>query len=269
MNTPPVYIVTATGHRPYSFTLCIKWVERWAAQYRDWYVVSDSEDTWDALKNVRHTKVVASPPLKKEPNSFRTNMLALLNAVPRDGIVVLIEDDDYYPTDYVSNILANLSKREYLPDLFGFPVIPVYHTGLRLYRISKGHERAILTCYLSQTVLGTAKAIDYAINTLLEMRPGEIDLDVRLWSAESLLKVLPVPLPVIDIKELASGSVSIKGLPGRRGLGIGHNLRSSYNKKRADIHWVKELLGNDYAYYYGLDSKTYKENIALLTGSNV
>lgn len=216
-------LITPTGDRPKAFELCERWVanQSYTGEYR-WIVVDDGmKETEVTNPNVEYIRL---EPLGK--NSQARNLLAALEFVNHEDKVIVIEDDDYYGTNWLS--IMNQMLEEY--DLAGEQESYYWHVQTRKYKNCGNLKHASLCA------TGVART---GIDTLIKCcRTKPKFIDIQLWRTFTGRKIL-----------FAGNSVvGIKGLPGRAGIGGGH--RTNFGKvEDPDGKVLKNLIGEDAEVY--------------------
>jgi hypothetical protein len=203
-----VTAITPTGDRPLAFALCQRWMAQQTKPPDQWIVVDDGRKPceWE-------TKPVNVEYVRREPGADRgptlgVNLWAALKRIAHEGIVI-IEDDEYYAPGYVAQMASWLSRHE----VIGIGRSRYYHlpTGGYLAHGNMRHASLAETAF-RRTFL--------SLFTTLLAGETQSFLDTRLWGA------------VIQDRHRANIFVDsedhplylgIKGLPGRAGIGMGHN----------------------------------------------
>lgn len=222
-------LLTATGVRPEAWAICERLMLRqdYAGPVR-WIVVDDgaepqpvtfSRPGWD-MEIVRPL-----PFWRPGQNTQARNLLAGLARVPADARVVVIEDDDWYRTDWLSTCDAMLAKAE----LVGECRARYYNLPLRRGRqLSNGAHASLCSTALRGSALGRLRWV-------CERSPKFIDLE--LWKRHAS-------------RHLFAGGrvVGIKGLPGRGGIGMGHrdDFRGTHDP---DGSLLRQWVGTDAELY--------------------
>lgn len=222
-------LLTATGARPQAWAICEQLMARqdYAGQVR-WLVVDDGPEPqpvtfqregWE-VKVIRPTRC-----WRPGQNTQARNLLqGLAHCSARDRVVV-IEDDDWYAPDWLSHVAAQLEQAE----LVGESHARYYNIALRMGRQlnNAGHAS------LCSTAL-RGRAID-ALRKACQSAPQFIDM--RLWRR-------------FQGGHLFGGHrvVGMKGLPGRAGIGIGHNAKFS-GTADPDGSLLREWIGADARLY--------------------
>lgn len=211
-------LITCTGGRPEAFGLLEGWLGG-QCFYDDiqWIVVDDVEQPTAACFG----QTVLRPKPFWRPGAGHTlarNLLAALEVAEHSKILFL-EDDEAYLPNYLRNMDAMLDASP----LAGQMNCRYYHVGTRQYRTIINRQHASLC----QT--GITRAM---IPRLQEIcRAGDIGIDCRLWQASGALSH-------------ESDVVSLKGLPGRPGIGIGHRPGGGSWQHDADGSVLADWLGS-------------------------
>lgn len=197
-------LLTATGARPAAWALCERWMARqdYSGPVR-WIIVDDGpepqpvtfrRDGWQLVL------VRPSPHWAPGQNTQARNLLKGLAAVDPADNLAIIEDDDWYAPDWLSAVAAELQHAE----LVGEHRARYYNVQQRRGRqlVNTGHAS------LCSTAMRGSALQDFA--DACRARPKFIDLE--LWRRPR-------------DRRLFGGHrvVGIKGLPGRGGIGMGHD----------------------------------------------
>jgi len=202
----------------------------------EWIVVDDC----DPPTHVRFGQTVIRPMPRWEPGgkqTFTRNMLAGLAAATGEKIL-FIEDDEFYARAYLQNMNTLLDSSQ----LVGQAPARYYHVGIRRFRVLPNHTHASLC----QT--GIRAELKTRLRGLLEASPTPF-IDIPLWN----------PLTAGTLVRGADDVVSIKGLPGRPGIGIGHRPgrgRPASWTPDSNLEQLKRWCGDDadlYACYADFD----------------
>ena len=226
-------LLTATGMRQKAWDTCQHLMMRQTyAGDVHWIIVDDGADkqkisfdrlNW-GLTVVRPTKL-----WKPGNNSQCSNLLAGLNVVCPDDRLVIIEDDDYYSSEYLSSIDEWLNGA----DLVGESHAKYYNVKSKVYADLKNENHASLC---STAMKG--EAIDFFIEVVKQQSmQAKPFIDLSLWKRFEGSKSL----------HNAGLVVGIKGLPGRPGIGAGHRMNGSQD---LSLEKAKEWLGNDWGLYF-------------------
>jgi len=243
---PELSVITCTSDRPQAFALCKRWMRRQTMPQEriEWICVDDGEHVADVQWPAWHLPL---PPQSAAKESFRQNMLAGLVACTGDKIAIL-EDDDWYHPDYLSLMSALLDIRE----IVGCARARYYNLRHRLWRVHPNTAHASLsTTAFSRSLLPTAIKILKDCNFTRPENPEQ--LDGTLWKRSGIPDMLKLLLPE------SPHVVSIKGMPGKAGLGIDHSRAEilsgrSSGGRRVYKHdqtgdKLREWIGDDARFY--------------------
>lgn len=224
-------LLTATGSRPEAWAICEKYMAK--QDYKGsvkWIIVDDGEiqqpitfqkENWELI-------VVRPEPFWKQgQNTQGRNLLAGLEFVSEKDSLVIIEDDDRYSSDWLTIVEEKLKKAE----LVGECLARYYNIQLKIGRQLQNQLHASLC---STAMRGSA------IKTFAEVcKTNEKFIDIKLWAG-------------VKQKMLFTGNrvVGIKGLPGRGGIGMGHDRNFSGNKDTS-LDLLRSWIGSDLEYYFG------------------
>lgn len=217
-------LLTATGARPAAWALCERWMARqdYAGPVR-WIIVDDGPDPQPVTFRREGWQLVLvrpSPHWVPGQNTQARNLLKGLAAVGPEERLVIIEDDDWYAPDWLTTVAAELEHAELVGE----------HRA-RYYNVQQRRGRKLANtghASLCSTAMRGSALRDFAGSC--RSRPKFIDLE--LWRRPR-------------DRRLFGGHrvVGIKGLPGRGGIGMGHDPDF---KGEADVsgallrHWIGE-----------------------------
>ena len=154
--------------------------------------------------------------------SLALNLLAALEAVRGDWIVIM-EHDDWYAPDHIE---ASLS---FDAPATGCGIARYYNVRYQGYQVLRSRGSSLCnTAFSSDLIPWMVKAAEDALKT------GAISVDRNFWRNAG---------GHIHDRQTVVG---IKGLPGRRGLGIGHNA-GGWKLDKGEI--LREWIGDDAAHY--------------------
>jgi hypothetical protein len=227
-------LLTATGNRPFAWTLCQRWMSR--QTFRGpvrWVIVDDGRQAQEVSfsKPGWELEVIRPTPLwRLGDNTQARNLLAGLDAIGNDASVAIIEDDDWYAPDW----LAHVSEQLQCAELVGETRARYYNV---VTRISQQLNNSVHASLCSTALRGPA------LLTLREAclaRQKFIDLD--LWRRHQ------------PNSHLFDGHrvVGIKGLPGRGGIGMGHREDMRGPKDRSGA-LLRAWIGADVEHYRSIE----------------
>lgn len=221
-----ISIITPTADQPTGMALAEKWVARQTLQPHEWIVADDGVEP--AMLTMGQTHIVR----RREHEGGRSlagNMLAALDAVTGDLIVVM-EHDDWYDAKHIETCAQRLKGG----GASGSINQRYYNVEHRAYRVMKNVGSALCnTAFTADHKKGMMRAAERAY------RDGRICVDRYFWDA--------LPRRYWDIHTVDT-VVGIKGLPGRKGLGIGH---------RPDHRWSSDHEGQQLREWVGEDADLY------------
>jgi len=225
-----VYALTPTGNRPQGLALLGEYLN--AQTYRGeltWVVVDDCYPFTHVPKmrpGIRTEVIYPEWLWAPGMNTQSISMAAGLEHVPTDAALLVLEDDDVYLPNHVSNLLQALETSE----LAGEKVSRYYNVATGTHRVLPGTRHASMA---SSGVRGRG------LNVLKTIcRSHKTRLDFTLWQS------------FVGVKRLLNTAnvVGIKGLPGRPGIGVGH--RRNFGRPD-DGSVLREWIG-DLAHNYGI-----------------
>jgi len=232
--------ITPTGDRPLAFALCRKWMLHQTVKPSQWIVVDDGENPMIPTGNFQY---VRREPRSDDPkHTLNRNLATALPLITGDKIFI-IEDDEYYAPEYIEEMSRRLDQHE----VVGLRDYKYYHLPTGGYIVNANHTHA----NLAETAF--RNSFLYEMREILNVADTFIDL--RIWQ-----KIGSRGYRFDDSgKSLFLG---IKGLPGRAGIGIGHNPAMYRNiKDTADRGMLKKFAPKDYQIYLDiLTGKLTSEN---------
>lgn len=218
-------LLTATGARPTAWALCERWMARqdYTGPVR-WIIVDDGPEPQPVAFRREGWQLVLvrpSPHWAPGQNTQARNLLKGLAAVDPADCLAIIEDDDWYAPDWLSAVAAELQHAE----LVGEHRARYYNVQQRCGRqlVNTGHAS------LCSTAMRGSALQDFT--DACRARPKFIDLE--LWRRARG-------------RRLFGGHrvVGIKGLPGRGGIGMGHDPEFS-GEADPDGVLLREWIGCD------------------------
>jgi hypothetical protein len=225
-------LLTTTGNRPEAWKICQKLMARqtYKGQVR-WLVVDDGEQEqkieFKPQNGIWHLEIYRPEPFwRPGQNTQSRNLLAGLDVVKPHESLVIIEDDDFYAADWLETVEQELKKAE----LVGESCARYYNVKKKmgLEMINKAHSSLCSTAMRGE-----------AIETFRRIcRPGIQFIDCLLWEQHSS-------------KHIFSGHrvVGIKGLPGRQGIGMGHDENFT-GVRDNDAKLLTDWVGQEAASFY-------------------
>jgi hypothetical protein len=147
-------------------------------------------------------------------------------------VVLVVEDDDYYAPTHVAQTVALFADGV---DLVGDDTQRYYHVPTRQWRIfantgaslcQTGFRRELLPVFAAQIAACRVR--------------GSYGMDAALWRATPAARWRLARLETV---------VGIKGLPGTRGLGIGHRAHG-WSRDPTGVR-LRQWIGADAAVYLG------------------
>lgn len=222
-------LITMTGERPEAFALCKQFMSRQDFKGSvNWIVVDDGREPQDCSFDAANWKLNHIRPnhrWKPGDNTQAMNIRAGLEALggAYDYPVLIIEDDDFYSLNWLSKCWSVFSNTGC--SLIGENRARYYNLPQRKYRQlgNQNHASLCSTAFLGKDTADLLHKLS---------SPGVKFIDLELWrKARS--------------RYLFQGDsvVGIKGLPGRKGIGMGHSEAFSGTKDDAGRSTLKLWVG--------------------------
>jgi hypothetical protein len=223
-------LITLTGSRPVAWALCQAYMQRqtYAGPVR-WLVVDDGKKPQTiTFERAGWTLEVIRPKPFWEPgqNTQSRNLLAALEKVSDEDRLVFIEDDDWYSAGWLDLAARKLDEAELIGERFAF----YYNVRTKSYLQLKNGSHASLC---STAIKGRAIA---ELRRICEQQHKFIDL--ALWR-------LPMPRRLFTSREV----IGMKGLPGREGIGMGHQPPIHF-KPDPSGEVLRKMIGADADRYF-------------------
>lgn len=236
----PLYIVTPTGDRKEAFSYCIQYMERQTFRPDVWIITDDG--TTDAveslLPNIRINYDCIKLP-RMEGNSLVRNLRSAFAVIPDDAYVCVIEDDDYYPKEYLDTMYTLLKTQ----DQVGARFHHYYNVAIRRFRVFRNSHT------MCTHGLGFSR---YGLSFFKNMiNDTSVFCDGTQWGVDAHLgKVYDKPRGYND----TCLPVHIVGMPcGRPGTTVSHRLGPCPDPNRwkddRNMRQLKEWVGGDYKNY--------------------
>lgn len=234
-------LITPTCDQPTG----IKLAERWMAAQTfkgdiQWIVADDGEQAATLTMGQTHIRRDREPGTSGA-KSLAGNLRAAL-AKAEGRYIAIIEHDDCYGPEWLSHVVAALEGGA---DVVGESLARYYHVGQRLWRtFSNGGKSASLcqTAFTKAMVPVMLKALDDC-----ESR-DHIGIDGAFWKLVQTGDCKAIVQPSTHV-------VGIKGLPGPKGLGVGHRPEGTAWKTDPDASKLREWLGDSAEAYEGFYAK--------------
>lgn len=195
-RTRGISVLTPTGGRPEGLALLEGFLNRQTFRDFEWIVVDDADPTYQPQGP--HVCYYRPPPRPGE-NTQARNMAVALELACCDRVAIM-EDDDWYHPEYLARINAWLDDA----DLVGESGSRYYNVRTRTYRLNGNNKHASLC---STACKGAARE---RLREIVTTSPKFIDIE--LWRSDLRKRLYP----------FEGLSIGMKGLPGRGGIGIGH-----------------------------------------------
>jgi hypothetical protein len=215
-----ITLLTCTGDRPECFARLEHWMARQTMMWSKWIVVDDGEVPTKCTRGQHH---ILLPPGKAPKESFAENYRVGLQCCATSKFVFVIEDDDWYAPQYITNLMAVLLDYE----LAGESQAKYYNVAERKFREmgNGGHASLCQTAFRGSLVPRILPLIS----------DESAFLDTRIWKLDVSKHLRP-----------STFSVGLKGQAGRKGIGVGH--RPAANGKwhdDADGDVLRQWIGDD------------------------
>jgi hypothetical protein len=196
-----------------------------------WVIVDDGQDAQPVtFRRDGWTLVVLRPRPYWQPgqNTQARNLLAGLSAIGEGERMVILEDDDWYAPDWLTHVAAQLERAELVGE-----------TRARYYNVTQRRARQLVNT--AHASLCATAMRGRAIDTFRAVcRTQAKFIDMELWKRH-------------QSRHLFDGHrvVGMKGLPGRGGIGMGH--QRLFGDPDPNGKLLREWIGDDVSTYLDED----------------
>ena len=224
-----ISVITPTADQPRGIELLEGYMSRQTVQPDEWIVADDGNVPARLTMGQLH---LVRPRMQEGGRSLASNMLAALDRVTGD-VVVVFEHDDWYASDHIETSLLGLRQAR--------------ATGSKWQRYYNVEHRCwIMMQNIGSALCNTAFRTDLApamrVAAERALEAGTYGLDRLFWDSLSGADKCITETETV---------VGIKGLPGRPGLGLGHRPNASRQWTfDPDAEKLREWVGNDASSYF-------------------
>lgn len=231
-----ITVITPTGDRPLAFALCQKWMAAQTRQPDQWLIIDDGK-TMTSVDIQGGWHYVRREPKKNDPKfTLALNLKKALPLVTGDKIIIF-EDDDYYAPTYIETMARMLETHV----VAGIINAKYYHlpTGGFYQNHNDRHASFAQTAFRKEILPAIREILDACQTPFI---------DIQIWETfRSQGKLFSDEHNIFT---------SMKGLPGRAGIGGGHKETIYRNHDTADREMLKRWIPKDYQVYIDLFNKT-------------
>ena len=245
--------ITPTGDRVLAFALCQYWMSRQTVKPDQWIVVDDGKVPMTPFVPMEY---IRREPLPSDPEHTLTVNLKAAYPLIKGNKIMIIEDDEYYAPGYVAEMATRLDHHE----LVGIKHAKYYHLGSGGYctHANINHASFAETAFRASFLPIFKPFLDIDIHTFLDIRIWRKVRGIVHLRAPSQMKRDRRGFLFVDDPPLYLG---VKGLPGRVGIGIGHDEKRYAHRDTPDRDVLKKWIPGDYQVYLDiLNSKLTEEN---------
>jgi hypothetical protein len=242
-----VHLITPTGARPEALALTVGYMQRQTIIDWRWTILDDC-DPGTATQAAFRTRVdrrieIHRPAWRWKPgkNTQKPNMLALIDIAFEAGfdLLFVIEDDEWYAPNYLESMIEHA---RYTDMLIGQAQAHFYNVRLRHARVLPNFEHTAL-CRTAVNPDGALLMREvFAMNEWPKGEHGDRVMWNRCPSDHKMLFEAIQPL-----------NVGIKGMPGRDGIGTGHDRIKRDKIDDPKLTLLRTWIGDDadaYARFY-------------------
>lgn len=238
-----ITLLTPTGFRPQAWEICKSLINkqtykgsiRWLVSYDDGH----APDMMKLNSNIQLERIPGPKLWKEGINTQRYNMDVLIQRVTNCDYVFIIEDDDWYAPEYIEHCIWLMQKYCAVGEINN----KYYHLPTQQYKEWKNTGHASLC--------STAMRFSHLDWLNRAVNSGELFFDLVLWR---LLRADKVSAIMYEGHPNGKScmNVGMKGLPGRMGIGGGH--QPAGQGFAPDTNWqvLQSWIGDDVSIYKGL-----------------
>lgn len=220
-----ISLITPTADQPLGMLLCERYMQRQTMRWDQWIVADDGLEHAHLALGQTHVRRVRE---HEGGRSLAGNMLAALELVDGD-VVIVIEHDDWYAPDHIATCVEQLRRG----DAVGSRWQRYYNVHGRCWRRMRNVGSALCNTAFRRSLVPQMRA---AARSAFERKTYGVD---RLfWDSIGGRGVTH------DVDTV----VGIKGLPGRPGLGMGHRPDSNWTVD-PDLRQLRAWIGDDAEIY--------------------
>ena len=228
--------ITPTGDRSLAFNLLQQWVKNQTVTVDQWLVIDDGKTPMEGKipMEVEGVEYIRREPLASDPeHTLGLNLQACVERIKGDYIFIM-EDDEYYAPTYIEEMLRRLQRYE----VVGIGCSKYYNLPMSKW----WRDRNMSQASLAQTAFRKSFVPKFS-----DCINGDFYIDVRLWES-----VNGAGYMFDDGDQMLY--VGMKGLPGRKGIGIGHSNNSLYQSD-TDGSVLKKWCPKDYQHYIDINRR--------------
>lgn len=242
-------VITPTGDRPIMLRILRKCLEAQSVK-PDWIVVDDGiSDSSPIVKGYPKLTYYRRQPNTSGINSIKEQMLEVFSRGVGYENIVIMEDDDWYSSDYIESMIDGLKHNK----LVGIRPYMYYSVKTNSYMI-RGQTKSMS---IWATTAFKSDIIPDIIDIIKETKDHSIDINV--WNK------LGAKYGYVFEKDHMM-HVGIKNAPGRSGT-TGTHSKHSLGASDPDGSFLKKIVGEDYYRSYANLFKTMDIVLPLGTGS--
>jgi glycosyltransferase involved in cell wall biosynthesis len=253
--------ITCTGDRPLALSLCQRWLKNQTLVPNQWIIVDDGKIPAKNLDFIGLNYVYRRVKPNEPKHTMLLNLKEAFEWVKGDKIF-FFEDDEYYAPNYIEEMSSRLDNYE----VVGIGRSKYYYLPLTKYGVHSNMGHASL----AQTAFKRS-----FFNEIKDILFGDNYFDIRIWklvngtnaSFESKVTSISESISsdgkglIFDDKN-SSLYVGMKGMPGRAGIGSGHNGNMSWYALDTNKSVLKKWISKeeDFKIYSHLldDTKNFK-----------
>lgn len=237
-----ITVITPTADQPTGMRLLLEYMQRQTMPPGQWIVADDGDERADIL--------VAGVPLGTEQicrrripglsgaQSLCGNLLAAIPHVIGD-VIIFMEHDDHYAPTHIETMYRQLAGGAALA---GDPKQRYYNVSVRAWRDFDNRGASLCQTGMTRAMLPQLESVARTCYA-----GQNIGVDFRLWHSVDKSRWS---------LERTNTVLGIKGLPGRKGLGVGHRPTGPLWTQDRDLAYLRAMIGADAEKYAPFMSDT-------------
>lgn len=228
-----ISVITPTADQPTGLALLERYMQRQTMRPTEWIVADDG--LVPAVLNCGQ-KHVRRERTSEGGASLAENLLAALEVASGD-IIAIFEHDDWYAPIHLEFLTSRVAQRG---KATGSMKQRYFNVAARKYRLMDNVGSCLCNTVFSRELVPVMKQACKRV-----LRQKTICVDRFFWDALSNAQK--------DIHNINT-VVGIKGLPGRKGLGIGHRPEGPKWHADPNLERLREWIGDDVRNYEDLNA---------------
>lgn len=227
-DRPRITLITPTADQPTGVALMERWISRQTMGYDEWIVADDGVEHASLTMGQIHMKRRRRD---EGGRSLAQNVMHAIKAATGD-VILIIEHDDFYAADHIETCVRRLERMG--SGATGSINQRYYNLPHKSWRLMRNVGSALCNTAFTRDHLPSMERA-----ALRAYQSNRICVDRFFWDS--------LPRRYWDVHDVDT-VVGIKGLPGRKGLGLGHRPDRNWTSE-AEPRKLREWVGDEYDAY--------------------